>query len=68
MTFNIINRNKVRAAMILKGENYENICKYLDISITSLSNKMLGKREFKEHEVYLLVKRYSIDILNLDKE
>lgn len=55
------NKRKLEAAIIESGKRREDIAAYLGISLTTLSYKINGQREFKGSEIYKIC-----DFLNID--
>ena len=51
----IINRDVVRARMVLKHISVKDVCELLNITDVSFYNKINGKREFTETEICNLV-------------
>lgn len=58
----LINRDELRAQMIRKHFSREELSKHLDISLRSLNDKILGNRDFKESEIYLLISLFGSSI------
>lgn len=54
----LIDRDKLKAEMLLKHVRIPDMCEYLRISDASWHNKMSGRTEFTESEVSLLVSKF----------
>lgn len=56
-----MNKNLLRSIMVLHGDNSRSLAAYLDISEQTFCAKLNGnKAEFKQGEVALISKRYSL--------
>lgn len=54
------NKNRLEAVIKEQGLSREEIARYLNISLTSLSYKINGIREFKGNEIFKLCKLLNI--------
>lgn len=54
------NKNRLEAVIKEQGVSREEIARYLNISLTSLSYKINGIREFKGNEIFKLCKLLNI--------
>lgn len=58
----LINRKVVRSKMVLADMTVKDICNVLNITDVSFYNKINGKREFTESEIYALVSLFGSSI------
>ena len=63
MSFKSVDLNKLKGVFREKNKTYIDIANALNISVTSVSNKMNGKSQFDIVEINILV-----DFLDMDKE
>lgn len=58
----LINRKVVRSKMVLKGMTVKELCDILDMTDVSFYNKINGKREFTESEIFKLISLFGNSI------
>jgi len=58
----LINRKVVRSKMVLADMTVKDVCNVLNITDVSFYNKINGKREFTESEIYSLVSLFGNSI------
>lgn len=55
-----MNTLKLRAVMLEKGDNYEDLAKDLNITVKTLCLKINGKSEFNRAEMQKIKNRYTL--------
>ena len=56
-----MDKNKLRAALILRGITIDEICETLGISRSSWFRKLAGETEFTRTEIALISRKLSLD-------
>lgn len=62
-----MNRSELRAEIARKGVSKTSLAEALGISLTSLSMKLKGEREFKESEIQKLVTALSLTAKDVNR-
>ena len=62
------NTNKIKALMVLNGDNQSDLANYLNISRISVSRKLNGQVSFNNNEINAILKKYGKDINYFLKE
>ena len=55
-----MNKNELRAQMARHGDNSVSLAEALGISVTSISEKINGKRDFTQSEISIIKQRYNL--------
>lgn len=58
----MVDTNYFKYIMKKNGDNMESLAAFLNISRTSLSQKINNKQDFKLSEIYAICKKYNITI------
>lgn len=61
-----MNANKLRAVMVLNGDNGIALSRALGVSQQTLSAKITGKREFTQGEIWKIKDRYRLSAGEID--
>lgn len=55
-----MNKNELRAQMARHGDTGQTLAEALNIAVTSMSEKLNGKRDFTQSEISAIKRRYSL--------